>query len=249
MPDDNPFAPGATAGSPFDEVDISPVPIEPEAVIRRCIELIKAQPGLMVGVCVLSAVPGVLFDAGRRAAYFAMTDLDAFEAGSAVAWMVFAATWTIEPLVGCFLTLGLLRIFLNAVYGQPAHLSMLVGEVELLPAAIVTYLLVGLATGAGLLLFIVPGIAIAIAMAFAVHLQLDRNLGVLESLTASYELTDGHKGNLFGTMLLIGLVLGVLSCFTFGLASALTPPLLTLVSVVLYQSVTHLAETKRWDAG
>ncbi len=248
MPDDNPFAPGATAGSPFDEVDISPVPIEPEAVIRRCIDLIKAQPGLMIGACLLSVVPS-FFLSSVRFVFDVGTEAEAFELAEAVSLGIVVGTWGLDFLVSTFLTLGLLRIFLHAVYGQPAHLSMLVGEVERYPAALATYVLVSLATTAGLVLLLVPGIIIAIAMAFAVHLQLDRNLGVLESLTASYELTDGHKGNLFGTMLLIGLVLGVLSCFTFGLASTLTPPLLTLVSVVLYQSVTHLAETKRWEAG
>lgn len=68
------------------------------------------------------------------------------------------------------------------------------------------YFLYALIAGVGFLLLIVPGIIWMIKYQYAVYLIADKGLGPLESLKKSSEITRGVKWELFGFLLLLGLI-------------------------------------------
>ncbi len=68
----------------------------------------------------------------------------------------------------------------------------------------------------GLLLFIVPGIIIALRLVMANYLFFDKNLGPVEALKKSFELTKGNFSETVGyvgTIILLSLLTGIISLF------------------------------------
>jgi hypothetical protein len=75
-------------------------------------------------------------------------------------------------------------------------------------------LLMGIAITFGFALCIVPGVLLALGWFFVAQILVDRQPGATASLGLSWELTKGHRGDLFlFWLLLIGLnLLGLLAC-------------------------------------
>lgn len=89
--------------------------------------------------------------------------------------------------------------------------------IEIFPLLLLASFLAGMATVFGLLLLILPGIIVALALAVVVPVMVVENPGPLAALQRSYELTNGHKVQIFFIMLifivailLFGLIGGVL---------------------------------------
>ena len=98
---------------------------------------------------------------------------------------------------------------------------------------IVAGILVGFAVGAGLILFIIPGIYIAVRLMFFTYYIVDKDAGILDSIKMSWNLTKGGALNLF----LLGLIFFVINfvgaILVVGLA--VTLPLTFLASALLYR--------------
>jgi hypothetical protein len=100
----------------------------------------------------------------------------------------------------------LLRMSLTAVRGgTPAVGDLFRGETRY-GAMLALMLLQGLLIGLGYLLFIVPGVILAIGLYFSAFLVVDQRMGAVDAMKASWELTRGRKGEVFGTVLVFGLV-------------------------------------------
>lgn len=67
-------------------------------------------------------------------------------------------------------------------------------------------LVVGLATGLATMLFVIPGIIVALMFFVAVPVCLMENRGVLDSMSRSRELTKGYRWSLFGILVLFALM-------------------------------------------
>ncbi|HEY8052094.1 MAG: glycerophosphoryl diester phosphodiesterase membrane domain-containing protein [Steroidobacterales bacterium] len=77
--------------------------------------------------------------------------------------------------------------------GQPASpRGELAAALRLVPGLFVVLVLFVLAMAAGLVLFIIPGLYIATRLAFATTAYLLTDRGVFESLSYSWQLTEGH---------------------------------------------------------
>jgi hypothetical protein len=115
---------------------------------------------------------------------------------------------------GAFISIGVTRIYLSAARGRQANFADLFSGMDRFVAVLLTQLLVGLIVLAGMLLLIVPGIIAAIGLQYATYFAIDRRMGPVEAVTASWEATNGHKLGLFGFgFLAIGVVfLGTLAC-------------------------------------
>lgn len=66
-----------------------------------------------------------------------------------------------------------------------------------------TFLLAGLATAGGWLLFVVPGVMIATAASVALPAVMVERLGPMQALKRSFDLTRGHRWSLFAAFLAI----------------------------------------------
>ncbi|MBN2476988.1 MAG: Com family DNA-binding transcriptional regulator [Pirellulales bacterium] len=144
----------------------------------------------------------------------------------------------INNLFQIWLNIGLALYFLRIARGQRVELSELFrGGPYFLPV-LGASILMGLACVVGFLACIVPGVIVALMFSQFYYLILDRNAGVIESLTLSHQITTGNKLTLF----LIGLVSGlgglVVVVFTCGLGLLVVGPFLTLLSPVIYLAMT-----------
>lgn len=122
----------------------------------------------------------------------------------------------INILLGCFFSVGF--------YTSALRISRGVGGVSvdnfLRPLAvyvkfIAVGLIVGVATALGLILFIVPGIYVAIRLACATLYTLDHpEAGIIESIKASWQMTKGHMLELIGLFIvaIFVMLLGYLCC-------------------------------------
>ncbi len=101
--------------------------------------------------------------------------------------------------------LGWTRYALQLGRGQVPTLGVLFKFDQLLPAlglAIVG----GIAIYAGMILLIVPGMILMMGWIFAITLLVDRRLGPIEALKASWAMTAGSRWPLFGLLLLMSVV-------------------------------------------
>jgi hypothetical protein len=118
-----------------------------------------------------------------------------------------------------------------------------------LGAVLLVSVLVGLVTVVGLILFIIPGIYVGIRLATSTQALVVEGRRPTEAMGRSWELVGGHWWHAFGTLLVAGLLTGLVNALItapFGgtgwfvravvaaLATVVTLPYGTLVGVLLY---------------
>lgn len=120
-------------------------------------------------------------------------------------------------------------------------------ETETVPATFVTRdivmatlngfvggLVVLILVAVGLVFFVVPGIFLALSFFFARQEIAVEDRNFVDALSASWEVTSGHRLTLFGLALLLFVITAVVSIATGALAGAVgTPGLTTVVTVVV----------------
>lgn len=102
--------------------------------------------------------------------------------------------------------------------------------------AVLAGLLTSIAIGIGFILFIIPGIYIALRLAFVSFLVIDEQMGAMDALQASWQMTDGYAGRLFGLGLVaVGLLLAGLLALFVGVFIA--GPIISATFAIFYHSV------------
>ncbi|QRN92906.1 hypothetical protein JRI60_27230 [Archangium violaceum] len=92
-------------------------------------------------------------------------------------------------------------------------------------------LLLGLVLGIGFMLCFVPGIFLGTALALAIPALVLEPAGPIDSLTLSWERTDGHRWNVFFVMLVGGAIFMAVA-FVSGIGNLVLQPLGTVGTVV-----------------
>lgn len=149
----------------------------------------------------------------------------------------------IVALILVFLRVGLLRAALRTSRGEtPSFADLTTGEN--LGAYIVTAIVVGLLTAVGLVLCVLPGLAVAFFMLFAPTHSLDKGAGVGDAIKWSFE---GVKANVVPAivLVLIAIVAGIISAVAGGVGGAVVAaiiglfldPLSALINANLYRQV------------
>jgi uncharacterized membrane protein len=123
--------------------------------------------------------------------------------------------------------------------------------------------LVGLATVAGLILFIIPGIYIGIRLAVSIEALVVEGRKGTQAMARSWELVGGHWWHAFGTLVVAGLLTGLVNALItapFGgtswfvqavvaaVATVVTLPYGVLVGVLLYLDLRARKESLTLDA-
>ncbi len=104
-------------------------------------------------------------------------------------------------------------------------------------------LLQGLLIGVGLLLFILPGVYLAVAYIFAMPLMVDRGLGVWEALEVSRQVISKVWFSMFFFVLACGLII-LLGAITLGIGWIWLIPLVSMATAVIYYDVFGWAGTR-----
>jgi hypothetical protein len=185
-------------------------------------------------------------------------------AASSSLWAV-AGAWLLAALVGLLLyqvlTGAITRNIAAEVTGQDLNLeqSYRFGFARLGPILVVS-ILVGLATLLGLIVLIIPGIYIGVRLAVSTQALVVEDRRGTQAMRRSWELVGGHWWHAAFTMLVAGLITGVVNAvitapfsagawFLQGVAAAVattvTLPYGALVGVLLYLDLR--ARTERLD--
>ncbi|MDR3559687.1 MAG: hypothetical protein P4L62_04135 [Candidatus Pacebacteria bacterium] len=147
-------------------------------------------------------------------------------------FMILLASLILQIIV----RIGLVKISLDIFDKGDGHINDLFSQAHLLGKFILGMILYALIVIGGFILLIVPGIIWSIKYQFFAYLIIDKNMGPLEAIKKSGEITMGNKGNLFVLGILISLInlVGVLCAFV-GLFA--TIPLSLLAMVYVYRKL------------
>ena len=143
-------------------------------------------------------------------------------------------------LIAEFFMAGFTRAVLRAVRPNDASFGdFFAAGGRFLPYIAMSFLKT-LATVLGLLMLIVPGVIVALGFANAPFFVVDQKLGPIASLKASWEVSEGQKGNLFVLFLAeFGLmVLGVLACC---LGMFVVIPVMMLARAIVFMKMSGTA--------
>ncbi len=132
-----------------------------------------------------------------------------------------------SAVVNWLIQLGLIRIFLKFCDAQKAKIADLFAEYRLLLKFIGATIIYSLIVLGGFILLIIPGIIWSVRFGFFSYLIVDKNMGVIESLKKSREITKGATWELlvFGLLTFLVILLGVLALLV-GLFAALPTAML-----------------------
>jgi len=145
--------------------------------------------------------------------------------------------WNIVVVVvSAVLSLGIVRMALALVNGQPLEMSMAVPSGPMLVPYAITGVLVGLVIGVGLVICIIPGVIAAAFLLFAHFTVLDEGLQAGDAMSRSIELVKPQFGGVLGFIVICFLInlVGALLC---GLGLLVTWPLTIVAGAYVYKGL------------
>ena len=234
----NPYAAPITAPenllAPVGDLgEITPGSMQLEVMdcLRRAVELTKRHFGtlLLIGIVYLVI-------------YFVLGLVEGLVGGTAMERGELPPSLILIKIVNALISIvigaGLTRAALNVSSGGEASIGDLFGQTGKILSIIGASLLVYLIIAVGFILLIVPGIYLAIRLSFFMTAIVDRNLGPVEALKYSWQITTNNALPIFGLMLLSMLIIlaGVIALLV-GLVFAL--PVVTLAYTLAYRFLQY----------
>jgi uncharacterized membrane protein len=160
-------------------------------------------------VYVVAFLVATILSAGPAQSPRLMVSMGALEPNSLAFFGTSGGTSLIGILIGAFFRTGLVRINLAAARGQTPVMADLFSGGPLFLRMFGLQLLMMVAYGTGCAVFVVGMVFVMLMFCLSDYYLVDANMGVIDSMRASYEATKGQWGSLF----IFGLV-------AFGLAAA-----------------------------
>ncbi|YCM45598.1 DUF4339 domain-containing protein [Verrucomicrobiaceae bacterium 227] len=137
-------------------------------------------------------------------------------------------------IVTIFLGLGATRYAHMLVKGESPEIGILFSQGSKLLRAIVASIIFGLATFLGFLCFIAPGIYIFLRFGLYQQAIVEKNLGVIDSLKYSYQLTSGNTLSMFG-LYFLGFVITLAGVFALFIGLIWALPTVWLSSMIAFR--------------
>ncbi|HOX41234.1 MAG TPA: DUF975 family protein [bacterium] len=140
-------------------------------------------------------------------------------------------------LLSAWMTAGYMKILLSYYDGKKLPFGELFKQLRYFWRVLGLTLLLGLVIGIGFILFVIPGIYLALRYQFALNFIIDKDLGIFEAMNESAKITKGVKLSLFWFMLAVlgVLILGVL---VLGVGIFVAIPVVWLADVYLYKQLS-----------
>lgn len=116
--------------------------------------------------------------------------------------------------VQAFFKVGLCKLWLGTSRGSVPNFGDIFSGGSRTLSMLAVLVVKMIAVSVGLMLFIFPGVWIALALSQAEFFVVDRNMGAIEAMKASVSATEGQKGKLFlyGIIAFFIICLGFLAC-------------------------------------
>jgi hypothetical protein len=211
--------PAPQMGAALEEIVPGSDPIQVGACIKRAFEITKRHFGtiLLVGITyfVILFAASFLFTAIDSALGFKDAGVEWQSETNRVEGTDLATQFSsqinkqggpvdaiLSQLLSLFLSLGLVRIGLNLVSGKEVSVAMLFAEGRKLLPAIGASIIFGAMVFVGLILLVVPGVYLALRYGQYMNAMVARDLGVIDSLKYSSDITTNNRLNLFALALM-----------------------------------------------
>lgn len=148
------------------------------------------------------------------------------------------AVGLVSWIIGLCITVGFTKMALLLVDGKGATLHDLSCGRRLLFRMIFLSILQGAVLLVGFLLFVIPGVVLAVRLQFATVALVDGGLGPIAALKASWAATAGNFWRLFLFDIALWLVT-LLGLATFGVGLLAVIPVTTLATAMVYRKLTQ----------
>jgi len=230
-----PPQPGPPAGqAPAAGGEIRPTRIALGEVYSRTWAILKSQ----FGTCLVAmlAVVGIVFEA-NIAVFIVNIVLAVARLPSTMRTLVMFPLNLGCGVLGFWLQIGQGLFFLKIARGERADLADLFTGGPYFGRILGAGILFLLMYFVGLVLFVIPGIIVALMFSQFYLLILDRNVGVIESLELSKDVTEGNKLTLF-LINLVAVVLMFVAMIPCGLGLIVAVPFFALLMPVTYLMMT-----------
>lgn len=170
--------------------------------LRIALAMFQERIGIIIGGTLFyTFVPLVVFiPAGITfmANAAAFTSPDKMDPGKMIPiFVTFGACAIVYMMVYYALRIGWTSICLKITKSEPAPFSEFFSNFGYLLNFVGVHILMGMVIGAGILLFIIPGIFLGIRLCFAPYLVLDQNMGPIEAMKASWGMVEGYAMKVF----------------------------------------------------
>ncbi len=233
----NPYSAPAQPGGPspdgFAQASGAPQPWEPGEVVSSAWGKFGPHWATLVFSMFLAGLIGGIpraFPAGLVASGAMDVHSDEYQAVNILCALIgFIVQMLFQP--------GLIKIWLTAGRGGTPQFGDMFSSMGRFPAMLAAMFLMMLAIYAGMLCFFVPGVILALGLGLAQYFVVDKNMGPIQALKASWEATNGHKVKLFllGLISVGILIVGCIACY-IGMFVAL--PLVSLAYAIVYLRLT-----------
>jgi len=140
----------------------------------------------------------------------------------------------IDIVVQVCIGMGLLSVLLRVYDRADAHYGDLFEPLPLFWKYLWATILMVIVVTVGIVFFVVPGVIAIIALVFTPYLIVDRNLGAIEALHQSVQITKGHWWNLFFFGVLVTII-NIFGAIAFGVGLFITIPVTALAAVHVYR--------------
>lgn len=142
------------------------------------------------------------------------------------------ALWIVSMLV----SLGAIKISLKIIDNKKAEIVDLFNGYPQLLNFVAASIIYAILVGVGTILFIIPGIIFGVKYHFYSYLIVDKNMGPLEALKKSGEITKGNKWQLF-LLGLACLLVNIVGLLALGIGLFITVPLTMLAYAHVYRKL------------
>lgn len=185
--------------------------------------IFKAHAGYFIGLYILvSIIVGI--------PYVITLSLSANDMSGAASVVNF-----ITLLVSVVIGLGTTTIALAALDNKPLSIGMLFSNMNRYVSYLGATILVGIVVGLGTILFILPGIFLGIRLMFWPFFVVDKQLGAIDAIKASWRMTSGIFFDVFVFMLAC-LGLAILGAIPLGLGWLVVMPVVGLATAQFYRN-------------
>jgi len=136
-----------------------------------------------------------------------------------------------------FIQGGIADVMLRTVRGEKATIGQFFGGGRFMGKMLLGQIVLGFAVTIGVLLCVVPGYILLIGTSLWTFFIVDKNMGSVDALKASWEMTNGQKVSIFVLMLLQGLciIAGYLAC---GLGVLVAAPMIGVSNAYVYAKLS-----------
>ncbi len=147
----------------------------------------------------------------------------------------------IAVVVRVIVAMGMISIVLKLIDKKKPRIQDLWSVYKPFWTYLGAVLLVGLGVFVGSILLLVPGIMLALGWMFFSYLLIDKNLGVMDSIKRSWEITYGEKWRLLGFGILLGFI-NFLGALLLGIGIFWTIPTTIMAMAYTYRKLEGSAK-------